>query len=144
MPDAKVTRYPSREDTEKMLRDGKSDQEALEVLRKWKREHWAQAVKGDKSRLSAIWQLHYAMCEEFHGNRNALSMSTQGGFDCYYPSSRSISLSKPSIITYLHEFAHSLGKGEWEAVEWSLTLFRDAFPVAIRKLKLKGHVMTKT
>lgn len=45
-----------------------------------------------------------------------------------------------SVITLLHEFAHGLGKGEYDACRWSLNLFRRVFPRQWNKLEFEGHL----
>ena len=46
-----------------------------------------------------------------------------------------------SVITYLHEFAHSLGHGERMACRWSLNLFRLIFPQKFSGLIQVGHML---
>lgn len=48
-----------------------------------------------------------------------------------------------SAITFLHEYAHALGKREKGAVRWSLNLFREVFPKSFSKLHEVGHVMVR-
>lgn len=48
---------------------------------------------------------------------------------------------KLSIITYLHEYAHALGKDEYGAVKWSLSLFKRVYPIAFEKLNPLNHCM---
>lgn len=43
---------------------------------------------------------------------------------------------KLSIITFLHEFAHSMGFDEEQARKWSLTLFKKVYPIAFEKLTM--------
>jgi hypothetical protein len=51
---------------------------------------------------------------------------------------------KPSLITYLHEFAHSVfGDSEKKACEWSLNLYKRVYPKDFAKLTPVGHVMVK-
>lgn len=48
-----------------------------------------------------------------------------------------------SVITYLHEYAHVLGKDERQAVRWSLNLFKQVFPDKFARLGFMGHVAVK-
>jgi len=41
----------------------------------------------------------------------------------------------------MHEWSHSLGKGEKEACRWSINLFRKIFPKSYAKLVPKGHLL---
>jgi len=48
---------------------------------------------------------------------------------------------KLSIVTYLHEFAHSMnGSDEEFAVRWSLNLFRAIFPKLFARMSFDGHM----
>lgn len=41
---------------------------------------------------------------------------------------------KLSVITFCHEFAHAMGMDEEQARKWSLTLFKNVYPIAFEKL----------
>ncbi len=63
------------------------------------------------------------------------------GSSYYMPMMNLIALrGRLSVITLLHEFAHALGKGEFDACRWSLNLFRRVFPTQFEKLEFQGHV----
>ena len=49
-----------------------------------------------------------------------------------------------SVVTYLHEFAHALGRGESGACRWSLNLFRRVFPAQFARLRADGHTVRRT
>ena len=44
-----------------------------------------------------------------------------------------------SVVTYLHEFAHALGKGETGACRWSINLFKRCFPRSFARCVPTGH-----
>ena len=46
-----------------------------------------------------------------------------------------------SVVTFLHEFAHAIGKDEREACRWSLNLFRACFPRSWSRLQFRGHMV---
>ena len=50
---------------------------------------------------------------------------------------------KLSVVTFLHEFAHALGKGERGACRWSINLFRRVFPRQFARLRADGHVLRR-
>lgn len=52
-----------------------------------------------------------------------------------------VMVEKLSIITFLHEFAHHLGKDERGATRWSLTLFKRIWPDQFERLVPEGHTM---
>jgi hypothetical protein len=64
-------------------------------------------------------------------------------FESYYmPEGHVIIMNgRLSIITFLHEFAHSQGKNETGAVRWSLSLFKRCYPKAFEKLIADGHCL---
>jgi hypothetical protein len=48
-----------------------------------------------------------------------------------------------SVVTYLHEFAHALGRDERQAVRWSVNLFRRCFPRSFARCSTDGHVLRR-
>jgi hypothetical protein len=46
-----------------------------------------------------------------------------------------------SVVTFLHEFAHALGKGERGACRWSLNLFRRYFPRSFDQCQPDRHML---
>jgi len=50
---------------------------------------------------------------------------------------------KLSVVTYLHEFAHALGRGERGACRWSINLFRRVFPEQYARLRADGHTLRR-
>ncbi|MDB5320336.1 MAG: hypothetical protein JWN40_1967, partial [Phycisphaerales bacterium] len=46
-----------------------------------------------------------------------------------------------SVLTFLHEFGHALGKDERAACRWSLNLFRAVFPVSFARCMAVGHTL---
>lgn len=75
-----------------------------------------------------------------HVNLDGLSDGDSGG-SFYMPALNAMYLrGRPSVVTCLHEFAHALGKGEFEACRWSLWLFRKVFPESFARLNFVGHM----
>jgi hypothetical protein len=48
---------------------------------------------------------------------------------------------KLSVVTFLHEFAHALGKNERKACVWSINLFRRCFPRSFARAEFRGHMI---
>lgn len=46
-----------------------------------------------------------------------------------------------SVVTFLHEFAHALGKDEYGATRWSTNLFAQVFPEKMANLIALGHML---
>lgn len=65
--------------------------------------------------------------------------------DSYYnPAGHQIVLTgKLSVVTYLHEFAHSRRMGERAACRWSINLFRRCFPRSFSRLVHQGHMLVQ-
>lgn len=55
-----------------------------------------------------------------------------------------ILVGKISVVTYLHEFAHSLGLDEMGACRWSINLFRLCFPEKYSRLSHEGHILVRS
>ena len=69
--------------------------------------------------------------------------SSSGGSH-YLPSPHRIVLSgRLSVVTYLHELAHALGKDETDACKWSINLFRECFPQQFSRLIHRGHMLIR-
>lgn len=70
--------------------------------------------------------------------RNRISQWGPSGWSSYDHLNRVITLrGRLSVITFLHEFGHALGKGEKGAVKFSLNLFEKVFPEQWEKLQNK-------
>lgn len=92
---------------------GKSSSEQEKVL---------QTLLGE---LNAIWEKTVVLHCDFS---NTLQYHRTGG-GIYYPYLGAICLYKGSLMTFLHEFAHSLyDDGEDMAIQWSHKIFREALP----------------
>jgi hypothetical protein len=50
---------------------------------------------------------------------------------------------KLSVVTFLHEFAHALGRDERGACRWSINLFRRVFPEQYARLRADGHTLRR-
>lgn len=46
-----------------------------------------------------------------------------------------------SVVTFLHEFAHALGKDERQACRWSINLFKRCFPISFERCLAVGHML---
>ena len=68
--------------------------------------------------------------------------SSRGSY--YRPSAhRIVTTGRLSVVSYLHEFAHALGKNEVDACRWSINLFRRCFPRQFSKLVHRGHTLVR-
>jgi len=48
---------------------------------------------------------------------------------------------RSSVVTYLHEFAHAIGKDEYGAVKWSVNLFARKFPRSFERTVASDHLV---
>jgi hypothetical protein len=67
---------------------------------------------------------------------------------CYWPCGNLIIMEEESdgrysVVTFLHEFGHALGKGEVGACRWSINLFRKFFPKSFNRLVPDGHLLKR-
>jgi len=68
----------------------------------------------------------------------------QSGSSCYVPALHEIIMSgNLSIITFLHEFGHALGKNEKQTCRWSINLFKRVFPKQFAKLDHSKHTLIR-
>jgi hypothetical protein len=91
--------------------------------------------------------LHADLCATC-GKHTALSFGVLDGGDSgasyYQPAADLIVLcGRLSVVTYLHEFAHALGRDERGAVRWSVNLFRASFPRSFARCAQNGHTLRR-
>ena len=98
-------------------------------------------------RMLKLRLLHRNLCRIYGRETSLLSRRLDGSFSgssSYCPSCDVITLrGKLSVVTYLHEFAHALGKGERGACRWSIHLFRRCFPEQFARCRSEGHVLRR-
>tara|TARA_Y100001963_G_C6748396_1_gene432801 strand:- start:107 stop:547 length:441 start_codon:yes stop_codon:yes gene_type:complete len=64
------------------------------------------------------------------------------GSSHYRPYEHTVRLQgKFSVITALHEFRHAMGGDEYQAVKWSVNLYRITFPRLFASMQSQGHVI---
>lgn len=108
---------------------------------------WKASNKGETEKcLMILGNLGKKLCEIYkiglHGE------VTYGYYEAYFFVDKRITLVKPSIVSYLHEFRHHwqtmTGKhlsSEPDARKWSLSAFRKAFPEAFDDAWKLGRLM---
>ena len=66
------------------------------------------------------------------------------GASCYIPSTNTIILrGRMSVVSFLHEWGHRLGKDEKRACSWSINLFRRCFPKSWAHVKFDRHMVRR-
>jgi len=136
--------YP-RTVAESMDPNAKYRPEALRAMRAFRDARPFQGT--ERERFAKIAALHVLLCDTygiFPILRRDWMTEGDSGSSCFRPGENSITLSgRLSVITYLHEFAHALGKGERGACRWSLNLFRRIFPRSFARLRPVGHTLVR-
>lgn len=131
--------YPAT--VEEVLQDGRKYKP--EVLRATRLFAQAKPWRGSiEDRVRKLHALHAALCAAY-GKRTQVVIGHVGG-DCYVPSLDLIRLSgRLSVVTYLHEFGHALGKDERQTCRWSINLFRRVFPRSFARCRREGHMLLR-
>ena len=96
-------------------------------------------------RTAKLLVLHTNLCE-IYSKQTTLGFEFLDGGDSggstYEPTSDAITIrGKASVVTYLHEFAHALGRDEHGAVRWSVNLFRQCFPISFARCLQDRHML---
>ena len=98
-------------------------------------------------RMTKFRDLHDDLCD-IYGRPTLLAFQLLDGSDSgasnYRPTADVITLcGRLSVVTYLHEFAHALGRDERGAVRWSVNLFRACFPRSFARCAQTGHTLRR-
>ena len=118
------------------------------VLAAVKRFKAAKPYRGSLDERKLKFQsLHRDLCALF-SKTTTLTFGTLDGSDSgsssYCPGTDTITLKgKLSVVTYLHEFAHALGRDERGACKWSVNLFKRTFPVLFSRCQHDGHTLRR-
>jgi hypothetical protein len=100
-----------------------------------------------EERMEKFLALHGELCRIYEKKTRLMFGDIDGGDSggsYYRPSADTITVTgKLSVVTYLHEFAHALGRDERGAVRWSVNLFRLCFPRSFARCVSVGHVLRR-
>jgi hypothetical protein len=117
--------------------------ETVQAVRRFKRSKpWRGTVDERKAKFDRLHRDLNAVYRR--ATRLAFGVLDGGdsGSSHYTPSTDTITLcGRLSVLTYLHEFAHALGRDERGACRWSLNLFRAVFPVSFSRCRSAGHTL---
>lgn len=116
--------------------------EVIRAIKNWKGTAWkaARDLNDENVKMAVIMGLIEGLAVCYQRPVTVV----RGPRDCYSPLQKTIFLSKPSIITALHELAHHLfGPSELKACRWSVHLFKKTFPKAESKLGWDGHMRVR-
>ncbi len=117
----------------------------LQTIAQWKQAYYkAWAATGKEYKHEALKELLNDLTEANQVPKTHHLIDEYGWR--YYPELRTIiaDLNHPSIISALHELGHHLfGHSELKACQYSIGLFREAFPKTYETLQFQGHMLVK-
>jgi len=136
-----MTKYPTKS---QILATPRPDypKGLFQAISNWKKEFYFKwNEKFEENHWLALDILAITICVQY--KRMLISVS-QGKIDHYDPNKYHITLSKPSILTMLHELAHHLfGPDETQACRWSVWLYQLRFRNDYNKLVWQEHMLVK-
>ena len=109
---------------------------------------WKNADEQTRWAKMNLWVMFMSISLEMDGPK--VRRSPHAGHGYYKVDTNEIHLSKPSIVTLLHEFRHAMQAqnkaGNWRDLEhdargWSLSLYYKIAPRTLRKLVREGMVL---
>jgi hypothetical protein len=118
----------------------------IEAVKQFARSKpWRGSLEERQAKFNAM---HASLCGVY-GKATTLTFGDLDGGDSgashFSPAQNEITLcGRLSVTTYLHEFAHALGRGERGAVRWSVSLFKRCFPRSFRRCRHEGHMLRHT
>jgi hypothetical protein len=121
-----------------VLADVRFKPAALSAVRAFKREHPWRGTQAE--RLEKFARLNAALAEAYDITPPALRL---GAVAAYSPRTHTIKLRNLSVVTYLHEFGHALGRDERGACRWSINLFRRVWPREYAQCHHVGHMLVR-
>jgi hypothetical protein len=137
-----MNKYPTKEEI-LSYSDLPANQQAIAVIKDFKKD-WRETKDNitDEMKHALIRSMLIKLAKIFQVEEPKTSL---GDYFCYIPAEQRIVFGpKPSIISSLHEFGHHLyGSSELLACVFSVNHFKEAFPIAYKNLKWKGHMLTK-
>jgi len=96
-------------------------------------------------RKTKFRKVHEDLCQVYGKQTTLVFGRIDGscsGHSCYNPASDTITLhGRLSVVTYLHEVAHALGRDERGACRWSINLFAKCFPREFLRCQTRGHML---
>jgi len=114
---------------------------------KWfaRRKPWRGRIGCRKQKFA---RFHEKLCEAYGKTTRLIFEGTHrggpSGSSTYTPAADVITLrGRLSVVTYLHEFAHALGRDERGACRWSVNLFKRCFPRSFSRCIPSGHCLMR-
>jgi hypothetical protein len=139
-----MTNYPNSEKI--MVKRIKLQPEIIKAVKEWKKD-WFKGWKNlsNESKIQGLRVLNIMIWIKIK-DKKRIPIIFEGS-KSEYDRKKIIILTdskNPSIISYLHEFAHFLlGPSELNACRWSTQLFQECFPKTFKDLKWEDHLLIK-
>jgi hypothetical protein len=136
-----MAKYPTKEEI--LASEPKFHEEML-----WCVKEWSLLLKGWKNmdnakKMLSLEFLIYTICPFYKKEMPKIKWTTEYKYNLR-TKTMYLNIDNPSIISTLHELGHHLhGASELKACQWSVHLFKGAFPKSYAKLKWKGHLLVK-
>ena len=131
-----MPKYPNKDDI--MNNPIPHKKEVLSFMKEWKKKFSPKGYHTVQAIVDLLWGLN-----KVYGRPN-FRICPNDKRAYYDPKEHCIHLNNLSIVTALHEFAHSVyGRSERHACRWSVWLFRKIFPAEFEKLEFKGHLLVR-
>lgn len=128
----------------------------IPALKRWQKKRlWGSKTNAERldglkvlgKELSEVYQMRVPEIVVDGINLEATVRDTKmhfSGRSSYTPVQHKITMrGNLSIITFLHEFGHAMGKDERQTCRWSINLFRKVFPKQYAKLNAEGHTLQR-
>lgn len=138
---------PNYPDTvEEVLRDRKYNPDVLRALKQFRR---SKPFRGTYQERKEKFKTLFEALKGIYGKTGlTLHLPKSESADCgngsYSHFTQEIKLyGRLSVITFLHEFAHALGKDEKYACIWSVNLFKRIFPKSFERCSFDGHMVRR-
>jgi hypothetical protein len=116
--------------------------DVLRAVRAFKRaKPWTGTASEIRDKYLA---LHAELCR-IYAKRTTLAFEPSAVGSSFYihDFDKIVLVGRPSVVTYLHEFGHALGKDERQTCAWSLNLFRRVFPRNFARCEFQGHMLLR-
>ena len=137
--------YPAT--VSEIIDDGIRYRRSTIAAAKWfaRRKPWRGRIGCRKQKFA---RLHEKLCETYGKTTRLVFEGTHrngpSGSSSYTPAADVITLrGRLSVVTYLHEFAHALGRDERGACRWSVNLFKRCFPRSFSRCVTSGHCLMR-
>lgn len=114
----------------------------IQAMKEFKR---SRPYHGSNEEIQSKYLALFTQLKRIYGSSTRIELrhsSGSSGGSYFSPLENKIVLSgRPSVVTFLHEFTHARGGGEYEATAWSVNLFIRIFPESIEKLGVYRHML---